>query len=66
VLFSADFYDSGHAPHGIDLSTAGWGIGVAGRELALSISRAHWGGTMPLARLMEDAIFDADRGTAGF
>lgn len=35
---------------------------VAGWELALSISRERWGGAMPLARLLEDAIAYADTG----
>ena len=35
---------------------------VAGWELALSLSRARWGGAMPLARLLEDAIAYAEAG----
>ncbi|MGH8706341.1 MAG: gamma-glutamyltransferase, partial [Burkholderiales bacterium] len=35
---------------------------IAGWELALSISRNRWGGRMPLARLLEDAIHYAEHG----
>jgi gamma-glutamyltranspeptidase/glutathione hydrolase len=35
---------------------------VAGWELALAISRARWGGKLPLARLLEDSIRHAESG----